>query len=181
MGFLARTESIGPSRCCLSTSRYRNSRAQRAWLWVDADNVPIHGQMGEEGLDFRKAHLAWVTLAVEQDKTPDPTDIGFLGARRIVLDADGVTYQVEQSLGALAHLRSSLLRLPTNGCWCILAGAWVKSKRLSVECAGHRKEQVFCQSSIVPPFSGLASTGFMCSEVVMYYAQPGWLGDEFLA
>jgi len=43
-------------------------------------DVLVHGQMGEESLDFRDAHVAGVTLVVEQDVAPGPTDVGFLGA-----------------------------------------------------------------------------------------------------
>jgi hypothetical protein len=33
---VARTESMGKSRSFLSTSRYKKSRALRAWFWVEA-------------------------------------------------------------------------------------------------------------------------------------------------
>jgi len=47
--------------------------------------------MGEESLDFRDAHVAGVTLVVEQDVAPGPTDVGFLGANRVVFDPDEIT------------------------------------------------------------------------------------------
>ena len=51
--------------------------------------------MGEKGFDFRRAHLARMTLAVEENETFDPIDVGFFGADGVVLESDGVSYLVE--------------------------------------------------------------------------------------
>jgi hypothetical protein len=58
-------------------------------------DLSIHGQMGEKGFDFRRAHLARMTLAVEENETSDPIDVGFFGADGVVLESDGVSYLVE--------------------------------------------------------------------------------------
>ena len=55
----------------------------------------IHGQMGEESLDLLATHVLWGPLVVEQDVAPGPTDVGFFGVDRIVLEPDGVTKLVE--------------------------------------------------------------------------------------
>jgi hypothetical protein len=51
--------------------------------------------MGEEGLDLLATHVLWVPPVAEQDVAPGPTDVGFFGADRIVLEPDGVTKLVE--------------------------------------------------------------------------------------
>jgi len=52
---------------------------------VDAANVTLDGQMGEERLDLRAAHVFRAELAVEQDETPNPIDVGFLAADGVCL------------------------------------------------------------------------------------------------
>ena len=82
LGLLARIESMGPSRSCLSTWRYKNNRALRAWLGVEA--ATFHGQVGEKGFDpstgsghrFGDAHLTGVSFLVKQDVALDPGGIG---------------------------------------------------------------------------------------------------------
>ena len=61
-------------------------------------DVALDGQVGEERLDLRAAHIFGVALAVEQDEAPDPIDVGLLGADGVVLDANRVAHLIEQLL-----------------------------------------------------------------------------------
>jgi len=67
-------------------------------------DLSIHGQMGEKGFDFRRAHVARMTLVVEENETFDPIDVGFFGADGVVLESDGVSYLVEYLLWGMAHV-----------------------------------------------------------------------------
>ena len=40
----------------------------------------FHGQMGQELVHFWRAHVTGMALAMKQDKTLDPTQVGFFGA-----------------------------------------------------------------------------------------------------
>ena len=77
--------------------------AERLVLCGGSD-VLLHGQVGEEGFDFRDAHVARVLFMVEQDVAPDPADVGLFGADRVVFEADGVADLVEEFFGAFVHL-----------------------------------------------------------------------------
>jgi len=50
----------------------------------------IHGQVGQEGLDFRRAHVLGMSFAVVENVAFDPADVGFFGADRVVLEPDRV-------------------------------------------------------------------------------------------
>jgi len=73
--------------------------------------VLVHGQVSEEGLDFRHSHFLRMAFAVEQDEAGGPAGVGLLGADGVVLEADGVTDTstelsaglVEEIPGALFH------------------------------------------------------------------------------
>ena len=58
-------------------------------------DVPLDGQVGQEGLDLRGAHLLGVALVVEEDEAFDPVDVGLFGADGVVLEADGLTNLIE--------------------------------------------------------------------------------------
>lgn len=60
----------------------------------------LHGQVREEGLDFGRAHVLRVALVMKEDEALDPMDVGLLGARGVVLAANGLADLVEQLLGA---------------------------------------------------------------------------------
>jgi hypothetical protein len=62
--------------------------------WRDA---PVDCQVGQEGCHLDSAQFRRVTLGVEQNETPDPVDIGVLGAHRVVAHADGFAQAVEQA------------------------------------------------------------------------------------
>lgn len=47
----------------------------------------IHGQTGEESLDFGDVHLYELTFVVEQDVAFDPSDVTFLDVNGVVLSA----------------------------------------------------------------------------------------------
>jgi len=53
-------------------------------------DVPVHGQVGEKGLDFGRAHVIGVALVMEQDVTPDPVQVSGFGANGVMFEADGV-------------------------------------------------------------------------------------------
>ena len=50
----------------------------------------IHGQVGQEGLDFRNAHVLGMSFAVIENVAFDPADVGFFRADGVVLAADRV-------------------------------------------------------------------------------------------
>lgn len=57
--------------------------AERLILGGGGD-VLRHRQVGQEGLDFRSAHLGGMALVLEEDIAPDPIDVGFFRANGIV-------------------------------------------------------------------------------------------------
>ena len=61
-------------------------------------DMAFDGQMGEERLDLRAAHVLGVALAVVQDEAAHPIDVGLLGADRVVLGADRIAHLVQQLL-----------------------------------------------------------------------------------
>ena len=62
-------------------------------------------EMGEKRLNLRAAHLLGVALAVVQDEAAHPIDVGFLGAKRVVLRADRVAHtSTKLSAGLIQQL-----------------------------------------------------------------------------
>lgn len=60
--------------------------------------------MGEEGLDFRGAHVFGVAFVVEDDVAFDPVAVGLFGAVGVVLEAQGVGDLIEEfTPGFLFH------------------------------------------------------------------------------
>jgi hypothetical protein len=57
--------------------------AQRLVLRRGA-HVFIRCQIGQEGVDFRLAHLAWVPNVVKEDEPLNPVAVGLLGSRAMV-------------------------------------------------------------------------------------------------
>jgi hypothetical protein len=49
-------------------------------------DVPFHGQVGQEGLDFGGAHLGGVAFVVEEDEAAHPVHVGLFGAVGIMLE-----------------------------------------------------------------------------------------------
>ena len=62
-------------------------------------NVVVNSQVGQEGFDLGGAHFGGVALVVEQDKAPDPADVGFFGAQGIMFKASAFTGLIEQLFG----------------------------------------------------------------------------------
>jgi hypothetical protein len=56
-----------------------------------------HAQIGEERRDLVAAHVAWVALAVIQDESLDPVEIGLLGTKTVVVNAQGFANLVHQT------------------------------------------------------------------------------------
>jgi hypothetical protein len=66
----------------------------------------MDSQMGQEGCDFLRAKIAWVPLAVEQDESTFPVDVGFFGPDRVVAPSNGMP-QAVQELGLRRRERRS--------------------------------------------------------------------------
>ena len=49
--------------------------------------MPGGGRVRDERLDLGRAELARVSLAVKQDKAPDPSDVRLLGTDRVIVEA----------------------------------------------------------------------------------------------
>src|SRR6266545_4170363 len=60
-------------------------------------HLAVNRQKAQEARDLRRAHFHRVTLAVEQDVTPDPRDIRFFGPPAVMAAAQGSTHTVEQA------------------------------------------------------------------------------------
>jgi hypothetical protein len=61
-------------------------------------DVPFHGQMGQEGLDFGGAHLGGVALVVEEEEAAHPVQVGLFGAVEIMLEPEDFPELVQQFL-----------------------------------------------------------------------------------
>lgn len=59
-------------------------------------NMSFNNQVGDELVDFRDAHLAWVTFVVIDNELPDPIGVGFLGAAGVLFDPQGFAVLVEE-------------------------------------------------------------------------------------
>jgi len=51
-------------------------------------NVPFDGQVGDEGLDFLRAHVFGVAFVVEEDVARDPVFVCFFGAGGVIPQGD---------------------------------------------------------------------------------------------
>jgi len=60
-------------------------------------HLAVNRQKAQEARDLRRAHFHRVTLAVEQDVTPDPRDVRFFGPPAVMAAAQGSAYTVEQA------------------------------------------------------------------------------------
>jgi len=67
------------------------------------EHIEVHGQVGEESFDLRAPHVFGVPLAVKEDETFDPGDVGFLGADGVMLAADRVSDLIEELLRSFAR------------------------------------------------------------------------------
>jgi hypothetical protein len=59
-------------------------------------HVALHRQVRQELLDFGRAQLARMPLAVEQDELPGPVEVARLGSRRVMPHPEHLTLLVEQ-------------------------------------------------------------------------------------
>jgi len=59
-------------------------------------DVPFHGQVGQEGLDFGGAHLGGVAFAAEEDEAAHPVHVGLFGAVGIMLEPEDFPELVQQ-------------------------------------------------------------------------------------
>lgn len=69
--------------------------------------ILIHGQMGEERLNFGAAPLVRMGLTVKENIAFNPADMGLFSADGVVLASDGVTNLIEQLPGALFYCSTS--------------------------------------------------------------------------
>src|SRR6266536_5027389 len=56
----------------------------------------VNCQVGEEGFNFRRIHLAGMALVVKEDEALNPVGIGFFGTDGIVLDTQGLANLIEE-------------------------------------------------------------------------------------
>ena len=56
----------------------------------------VDGEVGEESLDLRSAHLARMTLLMEKDVALDPENVNFLGAKGVMFHAEDFADLIEE-------------------------------------------------------------------------------------
>lgn len=59
-------------------------------------DIPLDGQVGQERFQLGDAHLPGMALAVEEDESPDPIDVGIFRPDAVMQDADPIPHLVEQ-------------------------------------------------------------------------------------
>jgi len=59
--------------------------------------MALDGQRGQEPRHLGPTHLERVTLAMEEDESADPRDVGLLGAAAVVPGAGSLADSVEES------------------------------------------------------------------------------------
>ena len=74
----------------------KKQRAERLILRGSGD-IAVDRKMGQKLLDFGFPHLDGMPLAVEQDKAPNPVDIGLFSANAVVFRSNGCPNPVEQA------------------------------------------------------------------------------------
>lgn len=62
-------------------------------------NVPRDRLMYQVRLDLRQSQVLRMSLVVEQDLAPDPTQVGFFGADTVVFETKDVPHLIQQLLG----------------------------------------------------------------------------------
>jgi hypothetical protein len=60
-------------------------------------DIAADGEVAEEGAQVIGAQLAGMALAMEEDVTANPLQIGLLGSDAVVLDTDDVAHLIEQA------------------------------------------------------------------------------------
>ena len=58
--------------------------------------VPLGGEVGDEGLYLQCAHVVGVAFTVKKYKAPNPVGVCLFGARGIMFEADGVADLFEE-------------------------------------------------------------------------------------
>ena len=71
-------------------------RAQRLVL-SRGGHLALDRERAEELGDLRRAHVDWISLAVEEDVSTDPRDVRLLGAATVVAGAQGAANTVEET------------------------------------------------------------------------------------
>jgi hypothetical protein len=59
--------------------------------------------MREERRHFGRPHVAGVTTGMELEESPNPTDIGFLGAEAVVMESQGLDDVVVELRGGFVR------------------------------------------------------------------------------
>lgn len=62
----------------------------------ECSDVPVPGEVIEEGDDLRLTHVLWVALVVKQDEALGPAEVGLRGAEAVVLATNEVAHLPEQ-------------------------------------------------------------------------------------
>lgn len=58
--------------------------------------MALDGEMRQEGIYFRDAHVSWMSLAVEEYEAANPADVGLAGVRRKVASDRRIRHPVEK-------------------------------------------------------------------------------------
>ena len=61
----------------------------------------VFRQMGEEGFDLCDAHVCRMTFIVIENIAPDPVNVGFFSAVRIMFQANRISKLVEKFLNLM--------------------------------------------------------------------------------
>jgi hypothetical protein len=65
--------------------------------------LAFNGKMVQECFNFGCAHFGGVTLAVKQDETTNPLNVGFFCAVGIMLEPNGIAHLVKELSGRVLH------------------------------------------------------------------------------
>ena len=60
-------------------------------------DVVVYGQVGQEGVDLRRSHVARMPQTVKANEAHNPLGVGLFGAKGIVAETDFVADLVEES------------------------------------------------------------------------------------
>jgi hypothetical protein len=59
-------------------------------------HLAIHGQMGQELFHFQPTHIGWMPFFIENDKIPDPVQVGFDGTLTVPANSHITGYRCEK-------------------------------------------------------------------------------------
>ena len=77
------------------TLQWYEQRIQCLILGAGRD-IACYGQMGQEIANFSNPHLSGVTFTMEDEKSPDPANIGLFGPDAIMPNPDGGDHFIQK-------------------------------------------------------------------------------------